>query len=64
MTLSNVDFMQILRLKAKKKKLKKDIKQTEKLRNNNRFWSCKCELLNLKKLRLKIKDQITILRKK
>ena len=45
-------------LKSKHKELKKEVREAEKTRDNIRDWHTKAELINLKKEKLKIKDEI------
>ena len=45
-------------LKSKHKELKREVREAEKVRDNVRDWDTKEELINLKKEKLKLKDEI------
>ena len=45
-------------LKSKHKELKREVREAEKVRDNVRDWHTKEVLINLKKEKLKLKDEI------
>ena len=45
-------------LKVKHKELKREVREAEKIRDNIRDWQSKEALINLKKEKLKLKDEL------